>query len=119
MKQETGKALLVVFMDPKAEVEGKLNKWYNQSHVPERVAVPGILSARRFELVDGEGAYKYLAIYELENAEVLDSEVYLELRDTSIPMDFERPKVQRYVYRQVFPEAGAFEDKSGPQSAGS
>ena len=30
MKQEIGKALLVVFMEPKAEVEREFNDWYNQ-----------------------------------------------------------------------------------------
>ncbi len=108
MKQEVGKALLVVFMEPKAEVEGQFNEWYNQHHVPERVSVPGILNARRYELCEGEGA-KYLAIYELEDESVLHSEGYLELRAKSTPMDFERPQVQRLVYRQVFPQAGPYE----------
>jgi hypothetical protein len=108
MKQQIGKALLVVFMEPKAGTEKEFNDWYNLHHVPERVAVPGILNARRFELCDGEGAYKYLAIYELEDEEVLQGEAYLALREQSTPMDFERPKVQRLVYRQVFPESGTF-----------
>ena len=116
MKQEIGKALLVVFMEPDAEVEGEFNEWYNQYHVPERVSVPGILSARRYELCEGEGAIKYLAIYELEDEGVLHSEAYLILRDESTPMSFKRPKVQRLVYRQVFPETGAFEDKSGTRN---
>ncbi len=109
MKQEIGKALLVVFMEPKAEVEKEFNKWYNQHHVPERVAVPGILNARRFELCEGEGALKYLAIYELADESVLQSEAYLASAATSVPMNFERPKVQRLVYRQVFPKTGTFE----------
>ncbi len=110
MEQKIGKALLVVFMEPDAEVEGEFNKWYNVHHVPERVSVSGFLGARRFELCEGEGA-KYLAIYELEDEGVLHSEAYLELRDKSTPMNIERPKVQRLVYRQVFPETGAYEDK--------
>ncbi len=108
MKQEIGKALLVVFMEPMAETEEEFNDWYNCHHAPERVSVPGILNARRFELCDGEGAHKYLAIYELEDEDVLNGEAYLELREQSTPMDFERPKVQRLVYRQVFPETGAY-----------
>jgi hypothetical protein len=108
MKQDIGKALLVVFMEPKAGTEEKFNEWYNQHHVPERVSVPGILNARRFALCEGEGI-KYLAIYELEDESVLHSDTYLELRESSTPMNFERPKVQRLVYRQVFPETGTFE----------
>ena len=113
MKQETGKAVMVVFMEPAAGTEREFNEWYNQYHVPERVSVPGILSARRYELCDGEGALKYLAIYELEDEAVLQGEAYLKNAADSTPMNFTRPQVQRLVYRQVFPEAGAFEDKSG------
>ena len=79
----------------------------------ETRCLPGILSARRYELCDGEGALKYLAIYELENEEVLQGEAYLKNAAESTPMDFTRPKVQRLVYRQVFPESGAFENKTG------
>jgi hypothetical protein len=119
MKQEIGKALLVVFMEPGAEVEAEFNQWYDAHHVPERVSVPGFLGARRYELCEGEGALKYLAIYELEDEGVLQSEAYLELREKSTPMNFEHPKVQRLVYRQIFPETGAFETKSGPHAAAS
>lgn len=117
MKQEIGKAVMVVFMEPEAGTEEKFNKWYNQHHVPERVSVPGILSARRYELCDGDGALKYLAIYELKDEAVLHGEAYLKNAAESTPMDFARPKVQRLVYRQVFPETGAFEDKSGAPTA--
>ena len=112
MQQEIGKALMVVFMEPEAGTEQDFNEWYNQHHVPERVSVPGILSARRYELADGEGALKYLAIYELKNEEVLHSEAYLKNVEESTPMNFPRPKVQRLVYRQSFPESGAYQDKS-------
>ncbi len=74
------------------------------------MSVPGILSARRYELCEGEGRSKYLAIYELEDEEVLHGEAYLKNAAESTPMDFKRPEVQRLVYRQVFPESGAFGD---------
>ena len=38
MKQEIGKALLVVFMEPEAGTEAEFNEWYNRYHVPERVS---------------------------------------------------------------------------------
>ena len=119
MKQEIGKALLVVFMEPEAGTEAEFNEWYNKHHVPERVSVPGFLGARRYEICDGEGALKYLAIYELEDEAVLHGEAYLKVAAESTPMNFKRPKVQRLVYRQVFPETGAFEDKSGTPTAAS
>ena len=34
MKQEIGKSLLVVFMEPKEGTEREFNEWYNGYHVP-------------------------------------------------------------------------------------
>jgi hypothetical protein len=42
--------------------------------VPERTSCPGFLSGRRF--VSVEGTPKYLAIYELDDVDVLDSAAY-------------------------------------------
>ena len=113
MEQAIGKAVMVVFMEPVEGTEPEFNDWYNRHHVPERVSVPGILNGRRYELSDGDEAPKYLAIYELENEAVLHSDAYLQNVKDSTPMNFPRPKVQRLVYRQVFPESGTFDDKTG------
>ena len=40
------------------------NKWYNDTHLAEIVSVEGIVSARRFAPMDGNGPY--IAIYELD-----------------------------------------------------
>jgi len=40
------------------------NKWYNDTHLTEIVSVEGIVSARRFAPMDGNGPY--IAIYELD-----------------------------------------------------
>jgi hypothetical protein len=111
MNQKPGEALMVVFMEPVAGTEEEFNRWYNEHHLPERVSAPGINSGRRYELCDGEGT-KYLAIYELDDESVLHGEAYLALRDVTKPMNFESPKIQRLVYRQIFPETGYYEDKS-------
>lgn len=113
MEQAIGKAVMVVFMEPVEGTEQEFNDWYNRHHVPERGSVPGILNGRRYELSNGDEAPKYLAIYELENEAVLKSDAYLKNVKDSTPMNFPRPKVQRLVYRQVFPESGAFDDKTG------
>jgi len=61
-------------MDIDPEHEEDFNRWYDEEHVPERKAIPGFLTARRYKSV--EGGPKYLAIYEMDNPEVLDSEAY-------------------------------------------
>ena len=71
---EKGSGLLLVMMDIDPEHEEDFNRWYDEEHVPERKAIPGFLTARRYKSV--EGGPKYLAIYEMDNPEVLDSEAY-------------------------------------------
>tara|TARA_A100001037_G_scaffold103945_2_gene94502 strand:+ start:391 stop:741 length:351 start_codon:yes stop_codon:yes gene_type:complete len=71
---ERAPGLLLVMMEIKPEREEEFNRWYNEEHVPERLAIPGFKQARRFKAVEGEP--KYLALYEIENVEVLESPEY-------------------------------------------
>lgn len=74
---ESGKraGLLLVMMDIAPEHEEDFNRWYDEEHVPERNALPGFLAGRRFRAI--EGGPKYLAIYEMDSPEALESEEYL------------------------------------------
>ncbi len=69
--------LLLVMMEPPEEMEEEFNEWYDTEHIPERKAVSGILSAERF--VAYEGSPRYLALYDLEGIEVLQSESYKKI----------------------------------------
>ena len=64
---------LLVLMQPPANVEEEFNAWYDSEHVPERLSVPGVLTAIRFSTVSA-ATPRYLAMYDLESEEVLDSE---------------------------------------------
>ena len=44
--------------------EQEYNTWYDEVHLPELLALDGIVSARRLRPLDGDGSY--VAIYELE-----------------------------------------------------
>lgn len=77
MSARRGSGLLVVTMDVPPEHEAELNRWYDEEHLPERASLPGFLSARRF--VAREGPSKYLAVYELESADALESDAYRAL----------------------------------------
>jgi hypothetical protein len=70
----TGEGLLLVAIDVDAHHETELNRWYDEEHIAERMAIPGFLRVRRFVVL--EGGPKYLALYDLENPEVLDSAAY-------------------------------------------
>lgn len=65
--------LLVVRVEPPPEMDEEFNDWYDTEHIPERLAVPGFLTARRFRLNDHPS---YLALYDVESPEVLDSPAY-------------------------------------------
>ena len=71
--------LLIVTAEVDAEVEADWNRWYDEVHLPDALACPGVLSGRRY-LSSGEisesdrgqsrrtKARLYTTVYELEFA---------------------------------------------------
>ena len=76
---QKGAALLMVWANVPARHEPDFNRWYNEEHLAERLAVPGVLSAARYES-HTPGAPKHLAMYELADIAVLSSPEYLAAR---------------------------------------
>ncbi|HET7362121.1 MAG TPA: hypothetical protein VFJ70_00975 [Burkholderiales bacterium] len=74
----TNRGLLLTMTEPPAAMEEEFNAWYDTEHLPERLAIPGFLTARRWVAAGAPGAGKYLATYELDCAGVLQSPAYLE-----------------------------------------
>jgi len=70
--------LLAAFMNPPADDEGGFNSWYDEEHVPLRLAVPGFLCASRYTATENEGP-RYLALYELDSVDVLKTSQYQRL----------------------------------------
>ncbi len=117
------RALIVTKVDAPPEHEDKWNHWYNSKHVPLRLVLPGFLSACRFQLIEGvpegiavESEPKYLALWDIIDSNVLNSDPYLKLRaeEKALPADsFEAvtatiPKISRAVYRQTYPEQSEY-----------
>ena len=73
--QHIGRTILLVMMDVEEGHEAEFDRWYNEEHLPERMEIPGYVSARRFKLEEGNGVLKYLCIWELEDASPLESEM--------------------------------------------
>ena len=112
-----GHTVLVVTMEVDPEDEAEFNKWYNEQHLPERMEIPGYVSARRFKLEEGDGALTYLCIWELEDGSPLQSQMYKDQQADPTAL-YERVNKTikartRGLYRQIFPESGAFTDHSG------
>jgi hypothetical protein len=72
------RALLLVFSNATEGRDEEFNAWYDEVHVPEVLAVEGVVAAQRFdvaelELPEVEGVepppppvHRYLAVYELD-----------------------------------------------------
>ena len=61
----------LVFTSPVSGREDEYNDWYDNTHLREVTAIPGITGAKRFELVPGPlstdpPTHRYLAIYDFE-----------------------------------------------------
>lgn len=60
----------VVLTNAVAGREAEFNDWYTNTHLPDVMAIPGVVSAERFELAEyqrnPQQPFRYLAIYEIE-----------------------------------------------------
>jgi hypothetical protein len=106
--------LMVRIGNVPVEIEKEWNRWYDTTHIPNRLSKPGFLLVRRFFAIRGES--KYLTLYELDSLEALKSEAYVKLREweASLPPEsFEAitlrlPGFTRGVYEQIYPEKEAY-----------
>ena len=107
MPDKKGKGLLMVWCDIPADKEVEFNHWYNEEHLADLLAIPGFLNGARYEAVSG--GPKYLACYELEGAEVIESPPYRTHYDR--PTEWSRRMSPRVIginwigntYQQIFP----------------
>ncbi|WP_067904172.1 DUF4286 family protein [Nocardia vaccinii] len=70
----TDKFIQIVYSNPMEGREDEFNEWYDTVHVPQLLAVPGMLSAQRYTLRDSEiyrapggraPEHRYTIIYEM------------------------------------------------------
>jgi len=74
--------LLVASMNVDPEAEAEFNEWYNNEHLPQLGAVPGVLTARRFQSAGPGIEKKYLALYHLASADVSRSDAWSTAANT-------------------------------------
>jgi len=104
-----------VFSNPVAGHEDEYNKWYNEQHAPDVVAIPGFVTAQRFvktelplyRMVDLQ-VPKYLVVYKIvtDNIEAVFTEVArrLSTKETMMSPTFDSKTSVSYVYRPLRPE---------------
>ncbi|MDO7835006.1 hypothetical protein Q4610_08080 [Sphingobium sp. HBC34] len=60
---------LVAFSNAIEGRDDDYNRWYDQRHLPDLVAIPDIVSGERFVCVSGT-EHRYMAIYEVETDDI-------------------------------------------------
>jgi hypothetical protein len=108
MAKTRGTGLLMLWTDVDPAHEAEFNRWYNEEHIKHLLGVPGFLNGGRYVAV--KGGPKYLAMYELEDPNVLRTAAFLDaVRYKPSPW---RQKAsgghvgRNYIlnaYRQIFP----------------
>lgn len=76
MAKMRGTGLLMAWTDIDAQYEAEFNEWYDKEHMNRLLSIPGFLSGGRYVAL--RGAPKYLAMYELEDHNVLRSAAFLD-----------------------------------------
>jgi hypothetical protein len=78
MKGQKGepKGVLAIWNDLDPKIETDYHEWYWQEHLLERLAIPGFLTARRYEVI-GTGP-RFFTFYHTASVEVLRSPAYLQ-----------------------------------------
>jgi hypothetical protein len=88
---EAPRYLLIVSAEIDPAVEAAWNKWYDEEHLPDALACPGVLAGNRYVSVGdasltGNGgkstssAKTYIAVYELSGPEALATPEFIEMR---------------------------------------
>lgn len=83
--------LLIVTAEVDAEVEADWNRWYDEVHVPDVLACPGVRGGRRYvssgKAVEWDRAQRressariYTAVYELDSPAVVETKEFLAMR---------------------------------------
>jgi len=97
----------LVFSDAVVGKEDEYNRWYNERHLEDVLAVPGFLAAQRFRLTleDAAAPARYLAIYEIETDDPQRTLAELQARagTTAMPVSeaFENSAVKTWLYGAV------------------
>lgn len=68
------KGIFMVMAKVAPEKEEAFNRWYNEEHLPRALErLPGVLSGRRYKIIEGEEEYRFLALYEFESYQAMDA----------------------------------------------
>ena len=68
------------WFDCPPEVEEKFNKWYNETHIPMLLKSGQIENVTRYRRIGDDKTFpKYLTIYEFEDLEAFEPELFAKM----------------------------------------
>ena len=86
----------IVFSNPAEGKDDEFNDWYDNVHIPDLLAIPGMLSAQRYNLHDAEvyrmeggmpPEHRYCLIYEMEgDVDAIMNKIQQEVAEGRISM---------------------------------
>jgi hypothetical protein len=80
---QKSRGIFLVYTDIDPKYEEEFNAWYDTEHLRDLLNLPGFLDAARY--VAERGGPKYLAVYELTNADALKSAEFQKYRANPTP----------------------------------
>jgi len=113
-----GPAIFLVYTDLADErYEEEFNAWYNTEHLPQLLTMPGFLDAARYQAT--KGGPRYLAVYELESVEAIQTPEFLNRRrppwDPRMSPTVIGKNLTRVVGQQIYPsEVGQADREMAP-----
>lgn len=95
-------ALLALWNDVDPALDAEYEEWHAREHVPERLTVPGMTWGLRWRRLGDESPWpRYLTLYGLRDAQVLDSPEYRRLLAEPTPWSRAMRPALRNVTRWV------------------
>jgi len=76
-------ALQIGRMSIPESLDDAWNAWYNDEYIPGYLKVPGVISSRRYRVV--QGTARYTTVYEFESTEVPETAEWNHQRESSSP----------------------------------
>src|SRR5918997_829982 len=67
--------ILAVWNDRSEAIATEYERWYMSEHIPERLAVPGFRTARRYQAINADR--EFFTFYEVDSPDVLSSPDYM------------------------------------------
>jgi hypothetical protein len=109
------KGIFLVLSQPSSEeADAEFNRWYDETHVPDSLLLPGFVKARRFKLADEQllpdrataPGFDYVTIYEIDGIDqVPDAQALLpKLMGVSaqfVSEALDRDTLRAFVFEQI------------------